>query len=72
MPKVSEHIFGIIDYVKRLLKTEHAYEAEGDVYFDIKSISNYGYVSHQSIDDLLNGVRNENNKKKKFPLDFTL
>lgn len=72
MPKVSDNIFGIIDYVKKLIDTNHAYEVDGDVYFDIKSISSYGYVSHQSINDLLNAPEQENNSKKKFSLDFAL
>jgi cysteinyl-tRNA synthetase len=72
MPKVSDNIFGIIDYVKKLIDTNHAYEVDGDVYFDIKSISSYGYVSHQSINDLLNAPSQENNSKKKFSLDFAL
>ena len=72
MPKVSDHIFGIIDYVKKIINTNHAYEINGDVYFDIKSIPSYGYVAHQSITDLLEGTTQEENTKKKFPLDFAL
>jgi cysteinyl-tRNA synthetase len=72
MPKVSDHIYGIIDYVKKIIDTNHAYAIDGDVYFDIKSISSYGYVSHQSIKNLLENTRQEDNPKKKFSLDFAL
>lgn len=72
MPKVSDHIYGIIDYIKQLIDSKHAYESSGDVYFDIKSISNYGYVSHQSINELSNNSSQEDNPRKKFSLDFAL
>lgn len=72
MPKVSDNIFGIIGYVQKLIDSKHAYEIDGDVYFDIKSISSYGCVSHQSFDDLLNFPNQEKNPKKKFSLDFAL
>ncbi|MBQ5492848.1 MAG: class I tRNA ligase family protein, partial [Mycoplasmataceae bacterium] len=43
-----------------------------DVYFDVKSIKNYGEVSHNNIQDLINNVRIENDNNKKNPLDFAL
>ncbi len=72
LPKVSDNIEGIIDFVKKLTETKHAYVVDGDVYFDIKSIDNYGSVSHQKIDMLLEGVRKDVDEKKKFALDFAL
>lgn len=72
LPKVSDNIEGIIDFVKKLTKTKHAYVVDGDVYFDIKSVDNYGSVSHQKIDMLLEGVRKDVDEKKKFALDFAL
>jgi cysteinyl-tRNA synthetase len=72
LPKVSDNIDGIIDFVGKLIKAKHAYVVDGDVYFDIKSIDNYGSVSHQKIDMLLEGVRKDVDEKKKFALDFAL
>ena len=72
LPKVSDNILGIINYIEQLVNSKHAYVIDGDVYFDIKSIKNYGCVSHQKIDKLLDGVRKENNENKKYPLDFAL
>lgn len=72
MPKVSDNIPGIINFVDDLIKTNHAYVENGDVYFSINSISGYGSVSHQNIDNLLAGVRKEKDDKKHYPLDFVL
>ncbi len=72
LPKVSDNIKGIIDFVKQIIDSKHAYVADGDVYFDIKSIKDYGCISHQKIDMLFDSVRKENNTNKKCPLDFAL
>lgn len=72
MPKVSDHIQDIIDYVQKQVDNGSAYVADGDVYFDIQKLSNYGHVSHKNIDELLDGARKENKGNKKFPLDFAL
>lgn len=72
MPKVSDHIQDIIDYVQKQIDNGSAYVADGDVYFDIQKLNNYGHVSHKNIDELLDGARKENKGNKKFPLDFAL
>jgi cysteinyl-tRNA synthetase len=72
MPKVSESIPGIIEYIEKLLKANAAYEVDGDVYFDISSDPTYGILSHQNTQELLNGARKSNAENKKSPLDFAL
>lgn len=72
MPKVSDHINDIIEYIKKLIAKKAAYVADGDVYFDIQKIPNYGHISHKNIKELLDGARKENKKNKKYPLDFVL
>lgn len=72
MPKVSEHILDIIAYIQKLIDAKVAYVVEGDVYFDVSCIKDYGHISHQNIDELLDGVRKENKSIKKSPLDFAL
>ena len=71
-PKVSDHIQDIIEYIKQLVASGSAYVKEGDVYFDIRSIKDYGVVSNRKIDELLDGVRKENLENKNYPLDFAL
>jgi len=73
MPKVSDNIDGIIDFVQKLVDTKHAYISEqSNVYFDISSIDHYGELSHQDIQQLFNGVRKDNLEDKHNPLDFAL
>ncbi len=45
---------------------------DGDVYFRVSSVENYGKLSNQQIDDLMVGARIDENSKKENPLDFTL
>jgi cysteinyl-tRNA synthetase len=73
MPKVSENIPGMIEYIQKLINAKAAYVTDaGDVYFDVKSIPNYGILSHQNIEQLQEGVRKELAVDKKSPLDFVL
>jgi cysteinyl-tRNA synthetase len=71
-PKATENIKEMIRLVKTLEEKGNAYEANGDVYFDIESYKDYGKLSHQKIEELISGSRIEVNTKKKNPLDFTL
>lgn len=71
-PKVSDYINDIIKYIQKLINAKIAYNVNGNVYFDIKKIKNYGAVSHKNIKQLLDGVRITNKLEKRFPLDFTL
>lgn len=71
-PKVSTYINDIIKYIQKLITIGVAYNVNGNVYFNIKKIKNYGNISHKNIKQLLNGVRITNKSEKKFPLDFVL
>ena len=62
----------IIKYIDELVKLGAAYEVDGDVFFRISSIKDYGELSNAKIDDLLVGARIEENSKKESPLDFAL
>ncbi|WP_412032275.1 cysteine--tRNA ligase [Malacoplasma muris] len=71
-PKVSEHIGGIVKYIEFLVKKGFAYKVDGDVYFSIDKIKDYGIISNKYINDLEVGARIEENKSKKSPFDFVL
>lgn len=71
-PKVTEYIDKIIVYVAKLVELEAAYVVEGDVFFRISKIKDYGCLSKININDLLVGARIEENDKKESPLDFVL
>jgi cysteinyl-tRNA synthetase len=72
-PRATEHINHIIELVQTLIDKQHAYVAEnGDVYFSVRSFSEYGKLSGQSLDDLESGARIDPTEQKKDPLDFAL
>lgn len=71
-PRVTETMDAIIAFIKLLVDKGHAYEVDGDVYFRVNSVENYGRLSNQQIDDLMVGARIDENSKKENPLDFTL
>ena len=71
-PRVTETMDKIIDFIDKLVKTGHAYEANGDVYFPVESVPTYGEISHQHLDQLEAGARIETNDQKKNPYDFAL
>lgn len=72
-PKATEHIGDMIEIIQNLIDKGHAYEADGDVYFDVISYKDkYGALSKQNIDDLQSGARIEVADIKKSPLDFAL
>ncbi len=71
-PRVTEHIQDIIDLIVKIMQRGHAYESQGDIYFDISSFPRYGMLSKRSKEELLAGVRVEPSEKKRDPLDFAL
>ena len=71
-PKVTEYIEKIINYVDNLVKIGAAYVVDGDVYFRVNKIKDYGALSGINIDDLVVGARIEENSSKESPLDFAL
>ena len=71
-PRVTEYIDKIISYIDNLVKLGAAYAIDGDVYFRVPRIKDYGCLSGISIEDLQVGARIEENSKKESPLDFAL
>lgn len=73
-PRVTETMDQIIDFIDGLVKEGFAYEKDGDVYFRVEKIKEYGQLSGIRIEDLYNGASNrvEENNKKESPVDFAL
>ena len=71
-PRATEHIAQMIDMIERLIAADHAYEADGDVYFRVRSFPEYGKLSGRNIDELQSGARVEPGDHKEDPLDFAL
>ena len=71
--KASEYIPQIIKFVEGLIEKGHAYATKnGDVYFSVKTDSEYGKLSHRKVAELRNGVRVELDEEKEDPVDFAL
>ncbi len=71
--KATENIGNIIDFIQKLIDGGHAYSAKnGDVYFAVDSFKRYGCLSNRSVEDMLDGVRVDNNIDKRNPADFAL
>lgn len=76
-PRVSDHLPQIFDLILKLLGNGSAYALEvepgrKDIYFAVRSFSEYGKLSRRRIDDLIAGARVERDQTKHDPLDFAL
>ncbi len=72
-PRATDHIEGMIRMISTLIGQGHAYHSEGgDVFFAVRTFSEYGKLSNKNIDDLNPGSRIEEDESKKDPLDFVL
>ena len=71
-PRVTEYMDKIITYIAELEQKGAAYNIDGDVFFRVSSVKDYGELANVKIDDLVVGARIEENSKKESPLDFAL
>ena len=71
-PRVINHLEDIFNFINKLIEKGYAYEVDGDVYFRVEKVKDYGILSGQDINELRNGVRKEVDSKKESPLDFAL
>lgn len=71
-PRVIDHLDDIFNFINALIDKNFAYEANGDVYFRVSKIKDYGVLSNQDINDLVSGSRVDINESKEDPLDFAL
>ncbi len=72
VPHATEYIKEMISLIEEMLKEGYAYNVDGDVYFRINKLKEYGILSNQNQAELENGVRIDVSDKKENPLDFTL
>src|SRR5674476_765705 len=62
----------IVAHIAALVDGGHAYAADGDVYFRVRSDAGYGSLSHRRLDDMDQGEDVEGAQRKEDPLDFAL
>lgn len=73
-PRVTETMAPIITFIKDLVDKGYAYEVDGDVYFRVTKIEEYGMLSGIKVEDLIAGAseRVDDNNKKESTTDFAL
>jgi len=72
-PRAMLHINQVIEFIQKLEKKGYAYENKGDVYFDVKKFKEYGKLSNQKLDNILQeGTEDAKNPNKRFAADFAL
>ena len=71
-PRVTDEIQKIIEMIESLIEKGFAYESEGDVYYRVTKFSDYGKLSHRTLEGMLAGARVEPNLQKDHAMDFTL
>ncbi len=77
-PKATEEIPAMIELIEELIRGEHAYAVDGDVYFSVRSYPAYGELSGRNIDEMQTGHRELRadgkgvEDRKRDPLDFAL
>ena len=71
-PLATEYVTHIIELIQRLLDTDAAYVAAGDVYFRVRTVDNYGELSRRDLDQMDQGEGVEGANLKQDPLDFAL
>ncbi|WP_010534243.1 cysteine--tRNA ligase [Brachybacterium squillarum] len=53
-PRATGHVPEMIAFMERLIERGHAYaDGEGSVYFDVASLPDYGSLTRQSLEDML-------------------
>jgi cysteinyl-tRNA synthetase len=62
----------MVTLIKQLIARGHAYEAGGEVLFDVRSMPDYGALSGRKLDEQLAGARVAVDAHKKNPADFVL
>lgn len=70
--RATDHIADMIAMIEELEKNGHTYIADGNVYFSIDSIDDYGKLARLNLDELMSGARIDVDSAKKNPKDFVL
>jgi L-cysteine:1D-myo-inositol 2-amino-2-deoxy-alpha-D-glucopyranoside ligase len=75
-PRASEEIGAMIPIIARLVELGHAYVAEGNVYFSVKTDPEFGRMARLGYSELLELANQRGNNpddpRKRDPLDFVL
>ncbi|MFH0243769.1 cysteine--tRNA ligase [Streptomyces sp. HK10] len=70
-PRATGHIPEMVEMMRELIDRGHAYAADGNVYFDVRSFPGYLSLSNQELDDLRQ-PSGEGETGKRDPRDFAM
>ena len=71
-PRATGHITEMVDLMHLLIERGHAYAADGDVYFDVRSFAEYGALSGQRPSEMQPAGDSIGDSRKRDPRDFAL
>ena len=71
-PRATGHLLDMIEDIKILIDKGYAYEVNGNVFFDVSKLDDYGKLSKIKVDEMLEGSRFEVHEDKKNSSDFAL
>jgi cysteinyl-tRNA synthetase len=71
-PLASETIAEIVSLIEALISSRHAYQADGDVYFRVRSFDGYGKLSNRDPEEMDQGEEAGTESLKEDHLDFAL
>ena len=71
-PRATGHVTEMIELMQELIAGGHAYDVDGDVYFDVRSFADYGALSGQRPDDMQAAGDSAGDARKRDPRDFAL
>ena len=71
-PRATQEIDPIIQTIATLVEKGFAYPAGGDVFFRVTQSSEYGKLSHRTLEGMQAGARVEVDQHKEHPMDFAL
>jgi cysteinyl-tRNA synthetase len=71
-PRATGHVPEMIELMRRLIDSGHAYASGGGVYFDVLSQPGYGSLSGQRLDHMRPAADTDDDAAKRDPRDFAL
>lgn len=71
-PRATEFVPAMVEHVAKLVEQGHAYEVDGNVYYDVLSKADYPKLSGNTLEALQSGYRMEVDPLKRHPADFSL
>ena len=71
-PLASEYVGPIVELISTLIDGGNAYAVDGDVYFRVRTLPDYGALSRRDVDQMDQGEGVEGADRKEDPLDFAL